>query len=128
MTRWAYRKGAHYERELLKKLQGKGFFVTRAAGSGVEGTSPDLIVLSTTKKFALECKAWEGDYVRIDKEKLGIMHDWERRTGMPVYIGWKRSREAWRFFPLIAMKETGKAFVLSETDLNSGMTFEELVI
>lgn len=127
MSKWHYRKGAHYERDLLKKLQEKGFFVTRAAGSGVEGTSPDLIVLSTTKKLAIECKAWESGFVRIEREKYEIMQEWEKRTGLPVFVAWKKRGEEWRFFPLLALRETDKAFVISENELNSGITFEELI-
>ena len=67
-----FNKGTFYERELKKILEGKGFFVTRASGSGSDGISPDLIVLHTTKKFALECKAWKQN-IRIVPEKVQIM-------------------------------------------------------
>ncbi|MBI5229473.1 NERD domain-containing protein [Candidatus Micrarchaeota archaeon] len=126
MGSWKYIKGAHYERELLKEIQARGFFVTRAAGSGIDGLSPDLIVLSTTKKFALECKAWKGS-IRIEKDKLEAYKQWEQRTGLPVYIAWKRSHKEWRFFPLSSLKETPKAFMISKEDAGLGMVLDEVV-
>jgi Holliday junction resolvase len=126
MGSWRYFKGAFYERELLKKIGEKGFFVTRAAGSGVDGLSPDLIALSTTKKFAVECKAWKNP-VRIEKAKMRVMEEWQQRTGLPVYVAWKRPREDWRFFPLSALRETGKGFVLLGKDADIGMELDDLV-
>lgn len=126
MGSWRYVKGAHYERELLKMLIEKGFRVVRAAGSGVDGISPDLTVLSSTRKFALECKAWKNS-VYIDKAKFVLMLEWEKDTAMPIYLAWKHYRDSWRFFPLSALKETDKNFSASESDLPLGMTFDDLI-
>ncbi|HLC48193.1 MAG TPA: Holliday junction resolvase Hjc [Candidatus Norongarragalinales archaeon] len=120
-------KGANYERQLKKMFEGRGFFVVRAAGSAHDSTSPDLIVLSSTKKFAIECKAWNSGNLWIDKERMDAMKEFERRTAIPFYIAWKVSREEWRFFPLITMRETGKAFTLSDKELNSGIAFDGLI-
>ncbi len=126
MTRWRYVKGAHYERELQKRFEQADFKVVRAAGSGVAGDTPDLLVLGTTKKFALECKAWK-DSVYIDKPRFKQMLAWEQATNLAVYIAWKTPRKEWRFFPLQALRETQKNFVLSESDLPVGISFGELV-
>lgn len=122
-----YRKGAFWERSLKKLLEEKGFFVVRASGSGCDGSSPDLIVLRSTKKFALECKAWDSAYLNIDAFKLQLMQAWEKHTGMPVYIAWKTPRKEWKFFPLNALREAGKNFGLNKTDLETGIEFEELI-
>ena len=126
MAGWRYVKGAHYERELSKRLVEKGFRVVRSAGSGVDGVSPDLTVLSSVRKFALECKAWKNS-VYIDKAKFVLMQEWERDTGLPIYLAWKHYRDSWKFFPLSALKETEKNFVASEGDLVVGLSFDELV-
>ncbi|MEK6954852.1 MAG: Holliday junction resolvase Hjc [Candidatus Micrarchaeota archaeon] len=120
-------KGANYERQLKKMFEGRGFFVVRAAGSAHDSTSPDLIVLSSTKKFAIECKAWNSGNLWIEKDRMAAMKEFEARTAIPFYIAWKVSREEWRFFPLITMKETEKAFTLSDKELNSGIKFDDLI-
>lgn len=119
-------KGTLYERQLKGMLEEKGFFVTRASGSGSDGISPDLIALSTTKKFALECKAWKNNLF-FEKQKVTLYQQWEQRTGMPVYIAWKFPHKEWRFFPLLVLKETPAGFSLSEKDLAVGMALEDVL-
>lgn len=126
MGSWRYVKGAHAERELLALLQGKGFKVVRAAGSGVAGDCPDLVVLSSTKKFAVECKAWKKS-VYIGKPKFLQMHEWELSTGMPVFLAWKPHRKQWAFFPLSAMRETAQNYCVGEGDLAVALKMEDVL-
>lgn len=127
MGKGAYLRGARFERQLKQILVDKGFCVVRSSKSGVDGVSPDLIVLGSTKKFALECKAWErASSLHFDKEKMEIMRQWEQRAAIPFYIAWKRNREGWRFFPLALLKETERGFSLSEKELPTGLTLDDL--
>lgn len=119
-------KGTLYERQLKKMLEEKGFFVTRASGSGSDGVSPDLIVLKTTKKLALECKAWKNS-LHFDKPKIVLYREWERRTGLPVFVAWKFPHKEWRFFPLAFLKETPSGFSLTDKDLHLGLSFSDLL-
>ncbi|MFA6049553.1 MAG: hypothetical protein WC792_06440 [Candidatus Micrarchaeia archaeon] len=121
-----YTKGASAERSLSKLFREKGFRVVRAGGSGSDGESPDLLVLSTTRKFALECKAWKSDYLSLDKTKVLVMKEWENATGLPIYVAWKKLREDWAFLPLSALRETPAAFVANSQDAACAITFEEL--
>ncbi len=121
-----YNKGAMYERQLSKILQGKGFFVVRASGSGKDGVSPDLIALHTTKKLAFECKAWKRS-LHLNPEKVGIMKQWQATTGIPVYIAWRMPHEEWRFFPLETLKKTEKGFVLNKNELQTGLTLQDII-
>ncbi len=125
MGKGAYLKGARFERQLKELLMERGFWVIRSGKSGVDGLAPDLIVLSSTKKFALECKAWKAA-PHFDKTKVQIMREFENITGIPFYIAWKQPREEWRFYPLNALKETGKGYNLSLEDINIGMTLAHL--
>ncbi len=125
MVIFKYKKGAHFERELSKELEKVGFKVIRAAGSGSDGTSPDLIALKTTKKFAFECKAHEQS-IYLEKQKIAQYVDFENSTGLPVYIAWKVNRQSWKFFPLSFLRETEKSFVISENDMAAGLDFDYL--
>ncbi len=126
MGKGAYIKGARTERELKKILMERGFWVIRSSKSGVDGLAPDLIALSTTKKFALECKAWKAA-LHFPKDKIEIMRQFEQITGIPYYIAWKPPREEWRFFPLIVLKETHLGYSLTAENLNSGMKIGDLI-
>ncbi|MFH1056367.1 MAG: hypothetical protein V1717_01055 [Candidatus Micrarchaeota archaeon] len=120
-----YDKGSFFERQLKKMLEEKGFFVVRAAGSGVAGDAPDLVVLRSTKKFGLECKAWKNGLF-LDKPTIIAYREWEKTTGMPVYIAWKIPRKEWRFFPLAVLRETERGFALGLREAESGLTINEL--
>lgn len=102
-----------------------GFKVIRAAGSGVAGDTPDLLVLGKTKKFALECKAWK-DSVYIPKGRFRQMLEWEQATNMQTYVAWKAHRQPWRFYPLQFLRETEKSCVLLAGDLEAGMTLDQI--
>ncbi len=123
-----YDKGAFFERQLKDLFEKKGFYVVRAAGSGVAGDAPDLIVLRSGQKnkFGVECKAWKNA-IYLDKPTVIAYQEWEKITGMPVYLAWKVPRKEWRFFPLLVLKETGRGFSLSLKESESGMTLEQLV-
>ncbi|MEW5955514.1 MAG: restriction endonuclease [Candidatus Micrarchaeota archaeon] len=127
MGRGQYIRGARFERQLKHLLERKGFYVIRAGKSGGDGVSPDLIALSTTKKFALECKAWEATSLHFDPQKVQIMRAWEQQTGVPFYVAWKQNREEWRFFPLFLLKENPKGYSLTSGDYSAGMTLENLL-
>jgi len=120
----AYNKGTAFERQLKHLLEAKGFFVVRASGSGCDGVSPDLIALHTTRKIAIECKAWKNN-LHLEKPKVETLHQWEQTTGMPVFIAWKSPRKEWRFFPLSVLKQTERGFTLAKEMLPIGMTLEE---
>lgn len=126
MGKGAYIKGARFERQLKEMLRQKGFWVIRSSKSGVDGLAPDLIALGSTRRFALECKAWKAG-LHFDKEKVAIMREFENTTNIPFYIAWKQPREEWRFYPLNALKETNRGFSLSPTELAFGITFAEMV-
>ncbi len=120
-------KGSRFERQLKKLFEEKGFFVVRASGSGADGIAPDLVALSSTRNFAVECKAWNGERVYINKPKYDKMREWEKRTAMPVFVAWKSPRREWRFFPLAALREASQAFGLYKNDLETGLDVGELV-
>lgn len=105
-----YRKGAGAERELIKMFSDRGFMVVRAAGSGVNSLSPDLLAFKATAHYAIESKAWENDRLAIKKDQFENLKRWMETTGITTFVAWRRSRERWFFIPLSVFRETGGSY------------------
>jgi Holliday junction resolvase len=108
-----YRKGARAERELIHFFSSHGFEVIRAAGSGVNSLSPDLLAFRRGAQFAIECKAWGAGSLSFPKEKVAAMKKWEETTGITHYVGWRVSREGWLLFPVHLLEEQEKTFTIT---------------
>ncbi len=108
-----YRKGTRAERELIDHFSGKGYSVIRAAGSGVNSLSPDILVFRRGMQFAFEAKAIEKENLGISKNQFINMLSWENNTGITCLIAWRRSRKPWHFIPLSVFKENEKSFAIS---------------
>ncbi len=106
----SYRKGSRAERELIDHFSGKGFCVIRAAGSGVNSLSPDILVFRRGAQFGIEAKAIENTNLNIDREQFENLKRWEEVSGINCYIGWRRNREPWYFLPLSIFRESPKSF------------------
>jgi Holliday junction resolvase len=105
-----YRKGSRAEHELIDYFSGKGYCVIRAAGSGVNSLSPDILVFRRGVQCGIEAKAHETGCLGIHREQFENLRKWEDVSGINCYIGWRRSREPWYFIPLSVFKENGKSF------------------
>lgn len=92
-----YKKGARAERELIKIFSDAGYAIIRAAGSGVNSESPDILVFKKGKQYAFECKAWNKDQVSIEAEKMNGLKRWQEVTGITTMVGWKMPYEGWYF-------------------------------
>jgi Holliday junction resolvase len=123
-----YAKGSRAERELIHFFTAHGFQVIRAAGSGVNSLSPDILAFRQGRQYAIECKAWDSGSLSFEKEKVAQMKKWEEGTGITYYIGWRVNREGWFLFPIHLLEEQGKTFTitLSKAKL-AGRKPEELV-
>jgi len=108
-----YKKGARAERELIHFFSSHGFEVIRAAGSGVNSLSPDLLAFRQGKQYAIECKAWESGSLSFPKEKAAEMKKWEETTGITYLIGWRVNREGWLLFPVHLLEEQEKTFTIT---------------
>jgi holliday junction resolvase len=112
----SYRKGSRAERELIDYFSGKGFCVIRAAGSGVNSLSPDILVFKRGMQFGIEAKAWEKENLSIDREQFTNLKRWEDISGINCFVGWRRNREPWYFLPLGLFKENEKTFGINWTN------------
>lgn len=122
-----YRKGARAERELIKMFSDKGFRVIRAAGSGINSLSPDILVFKRGMYYGFECKAWKKKNLRILKEQFERLMEWEKDTGITVMVAWKMSRKGWRFIPLDEFKETDKAYTINLNKAIKMFDFDVLI-
>lgn len=123
-----YRKGARAERELINFFSENGFAVIRAAGSGVNSLSPDLLAFRQGRQYAIECKAWESGSLSFEKEKVASMKKWEEITGITYLIGWRVSREGWFLFPVHLLEEQGKTYTITLAKAKmAGRKPEELI-
>lgn len=122
-----YRKGSRAERELIDHFSKEGFCVIRAAGSGVNSLSPDILVFRRGMQFGIEAKAWEKENLNIDREQFLNLRKWEDISGITCYVGWRRSREPWYMVPLPLFRESPKSFGINWSNAKClGRTLEEL--
>lgn len=112
-----YIKGARAERELAKKLKKRGFSVIRAAGSGGNISTPDLVAIKDGRILAFECKAWKTK-PRLKKEEYKELVKWCKNSKAFGFMAWKNST-GWLFFDSKKMK---KKYI--EED---GLTFNDLM-
>lgn len=121
-----YRKGSRAERELIDYFSTREFCVIRAAGSGVNSLSPDILVFKRGIQFGVEAKAWEKENLNITREQFLNLKRWEDVSGITCYVGWRRSREPWFFLPLGIFKENEKSFAINwENAKGLGKKLEE---
>ena len=88
----------------------------RAAGSGVNSLSPDILVFRRGVQLGIEAKAWEKENLNIDRDQYLNLKEWEDVSGINCFIGWRRSREPWYLIPLALFKENKKSFGINWTN------------
>ena len=108
-----YRKGSRAERELIDYFSNKGYSVIRAAGSGVNSNSPDILIFKRGLQYAIEAKAWEKENLNIPRDQYLLLKKWENNTGITSFVAWRRNRMPWVFIPISVFKENNKSFSIS---------------
>lgn len=98
-----YSKGARGERELLNELYSRGYSVVRAAGSGVNSISPDIIAVKAGRGIVFECKAWDRGSLSIDHDKFESLRQWRDSAGLETFIAWRMNGQGWFFVRLEEM-------------------------
>jgi len=123
-----YSKGARGERELLNALYEKGYSVVRAAGSGVNAVSPDIVAVKAGKGFVFECKAWDRGSLSIDHEKFESLRQWRDNALMDTYMAWRMNGQGWYFIKLEEMTRTAKNYTVTrKTALGIGRRLDDLI-
>jgi len=120
-----YSKGARSERELLNLFHEKHFSVARAAGSGVNALSPDIIAAKNGKAFVFECKAWDKGSISIPNEKIESLLSWEKDGSMQAVVAWRMNNSGWFFIRPSDMTNTGKNHtVTKQAIMERGFTLD----
>lgn len=121
-----YKKGSRAERELIDHFSTHGFCVIRAAGSGVNSLSPDILVFKRGMQFGIEAKAHEKENLGIGREQFDNLKRWEDISGINCYVGWRRNREPWYFLSLSLFKENEKTYSINWSNAQAlGRKLEE---
>lgn len=96
-----YRKGADFERALVRAFWDGGFAALRAAGSGsAPFPIPDVIAAKGERLIVLECKTSGRESFRLDKEDIEKLKRFRERADCEAYIAVKFDKLKPCFFPL----------------------------
>ncbi len=106
-------KGSRAERELIHAFSDAGFCVIRAAGSGANSLSPDMLAFKGPKQFAFESKAHDVGSLGLAKEQFRGLLFWEDNTGITTYVAWRRNRLGFRFVRLALFEENTASYSVS---------------
>lgn len=117
-------KGSAAERELVTMLWGVNFAAIRAAGSGVtKFYCPDVLASNGNRVMAIECKSTKHKYQYFDVEQIRQLLEFAKIFKAEAWLAVKFSMD-WKFFRPEDLKETGKAFVVTNED--SSKIFSDL--
>jgi Holliday junction resolvase len=123
-------KGDRRERELVNRLDERGFAVMRApaSGSATERELPDVLAGNGEEFYAIEAKSSSGRPVYLDGEEVEALVYFARNFGAKPRVAVRFDREDWYFFHPADLHVTdgGNYRVKKETALADGIDMEEL--
>ncbi len=122
-----YKKGSRVERDLLNYFHFHGFLVVRAAGSGSNSYSPDILVFKKGKQYAFELKAHETNILTIKEHQFNLLKQWEKIGGISTFIVWKKSRLPYLFIPLSFLKKAKKHYNITLENALNAYRKEDLI-
>jgi len=126
----ANRKGDRRERELVQRLDERGFAVMRApaSGSATDRELPDVLAGNGETFYAIEAKSSAGDPIYLDGEEVEALVYFARNFGAKPRIGVRFDREQWYFFHPADLHTTdgGNYRVKLEAALADGTDMDEL--
>lgn len=123
------KKGTDAERDLIKKFWESGWAAIRSAGSGsMHYPSPDLLVGKNGRRLAIECKITSATKKYLPISEIHLLDYFSKTFGAESWIAVKFPKNAWYFFTLEDMNQTGKNYVATiELAKTKGLSFEELI-
>jgi Holliday junction resolvase len=122
-------KGIAAERDLVHKLQDRGFAAIRVAGSGCTVTpSTDILAGNGRRILSVECKTVKGTSRYIDRESVNDFVAFSRQFGAEPWIAVRFFRTPWRFLLVEDIPLTDKNVAITQEHAESkGLLLEELL-
>lgn len=124
------KKGNRRERELVNRLDERGFAVMRApaSGSATERELPDALAGNDGLFYALEAKSSGGDPIYISGEQVEALVYFAQNFGAKPRIAARFDREDWCFFHPADLYVTdgGNYRIKKETALAEGDDMDTL--
>jgi len=122
-------KGINAERDLIHKFWSENIPAVRIAGSGSSKyPSPDILVGTRKRKFAIEVKITKEDKKYLTKEEVKALKKFADLFGAEPWIAIKFKCAEWIFLPISEVEETEKCFLIEkEMSEKKGVLFEELI-
>ena len=123
-------KGDRRERELVNRLDERGFAVMRApaSGSATERELPDVLAGDGGSFYAIEAKSSAGDPIYLTGEEVESLIYFAQNFGAVPRIAARFDREDWYFFHPgdLHVTDGGNYRVKKETALADGEDMAEL--
>jgi Holliday junction resolvase len=123
-------KGDRRERELVNRLDERGFAVMRApaSGSATDRELPDVLAGDGDAFYAIEAKSSAGDPIYLDGQEIENLVYFAQNFGAAPKVGVRFDHEDWYFFHPADLYVTdgGNYRVKKETALADGEDMDEL--
>lgn len=111
----AYRKGADFERELVRSCWERGWAAARIAGSGsVSYDVPDVVALKENRIISIECKSTRKEKLSLRKA-MESLEKFVDTAGGNGYLAIKFYRKKPRFYEINHLM-CRKTYTVSEED------------
>ena len=122
-------KGSTAERELIQLFHNAGWAPVRVAGSGsARIPAVDIVAGKSGNVFAVECKSSRSSKIYISKDQVRELAYFASIFGAKAIVGVRFDREAWRFFALHELRDSGKNYVVDKSvAITVGKKFEDLI-
>jgi Holliday junction resolvase - archaeal type len=123
-------KGSRRERELVNKLDAKGFAVMRApaSGSATDRDLPDVLAGNGERFYAIEAKSSSGNPIYIDSEEIESLQYFAQGFGAESKIAVRFDETEWAFFSPneVYRTDSGNYRIKRETAIARGSDLLEL--
>jgi len=121
---YRYKKGADFERDIVRRFWDGGWAAVRAAGSGTtKYPVPDVIAVKDNEIILVECKTTSKDRLNI-KQAVAGLKKFAYISGARAYISVKFPKKQPRFYDICELL-VAEEYTVKEN--NEHLSFESLI-
>jgi len=111
-----YKKGANFERSLVKEFWKRGYASLRVAGSGSAPLSlPDIVAMKNGRIIAVECKTCSKESFYLKNSDIDELQEFSEVAGAEPFVAVKFNNVKPKFIPLALLR--GKKISRNDTSL-----------